>query len=225
MDVETWLATLSRDAMVMAPDGTSLASAYVHPAFAEPFAARRPTWPAPFSCAVKNAMYRDLFSLKIPKLLRFQDKCAMAWSVEVRVPYLDHPLVESLFATPADRLLEGGITKSLLRQVSRRYLPAERFWTPKLYVAAPQREWIKTLLRAPIETMIQESVLAEEGYILKDALLRQFRDYVAGAALGNSFFIWKFINLELWYRAFCAGSAVTAARDHTLRDAQTAGAR
>jgi len=60
--------------------------------------------------------------------------------------------------------------------------------------------------RRPIEEMIQDSVLAARGYILKDALLSQFQAYVDSPALGNSFFIWKFVNLELWYRRFCAAS-------------------
>ncbi len=194
------------EAGVLAPDSTPLTSTYAHPDFAARARGRREDFPAPFACAVKNAMYRDLVFLKIPKLLRFQDKCAMAWGVEVRVPYLDHPLVEALFAAPTDRLLAAGRPKALLRAIARRYLSGDCLSAPKRYVAAPQREWIKTVWRRPIEEMIQDSVLAARGYILKDALLSQFQAYVDSPALGNSFFIWKFVNLELWYRRFCAAS-------------------
>lgn len=127
----------------------------------------------------------------------------MAWGVEVRVPYLDHPLVESLFATPTAQLLNGGLTKSLLRGMAGRRLPEAVLRPPKLYVSAPQREWIKTVLRRPIEEIIHDSVLADQGYVAKETLARQFQDYAESAELGNSFFIWKFINLELWYRTFC----------------------
>ena len=201
---ESWLAAQPSSALVMAPDSTELTSSYVDPEFAASVPARTHEFPAPFSCAVKNIMYRDLFYLKIPKLLRFQDRCAMAWGVEVRVPYLDHLLVERLYAVPTAQLLRCGSTKALLRAIAARYLPKERLRAPKLYVAAPQREWVKTALRRPIERMIQESVLAEQGYIVKTLLWRQFQDYTESPALGNSFFIWKFINLELWYRTFCA---------------------
>ena len=195
---------------VLAPDGTALTSSYVHPAFAARFNGREATFPAPFQDAVKNAMYRDLFFLKIPKLLRFQDRCAMAWGVEVRVPYLDHELVESLFAVPTATLLAGGLTKALMRTIAKRHVAGEMLRTPKLYVAAPQREWVKTALRVPLERMIQESVLAEQGYIQKDVLLQQFREYAASPELGNSFFVWKFMNLELWYRTFCTSAMATA---------------
>lgn len=203
-DVEAWLARRTSRPVVMAPDGTSLASSYLRQDFEARFRARATDFPSPFPCAVKNAMYQDLVFLKIPKLLRFQDRCAMAWGVEVRVPYLDHPLAECLFHLPADQLFSGGLTKGLLRRIGQRYLPAPLLEIPKLYVAVPQREWLKTSFREPIERIIQESRLAEDGYIVAETLLRQFREYAQTPALGNSFFIWKFINLELWYRTFCA---------------------
>ena len=105
---------------------------------------------------------------------------------------------------PAGQLLRDGSTKSLLRAIAARYCSGRLMREPKLYVAAPQREWMKAQLRQPIREMIQDSILAEEGYLVKDALLRQFDDYTASADLGNSFFIWKFVNLELWYRIFVA---------------------
>lgn len=215
VDFAAWLAARPPDSLVMAPDSTVLTSSYVHPEFAAAFATRMPVFPAPFTCAVKNSMYRDLFFLKIPKLLRFQDRCAMAWGVEVRVPFLDHPLVEHLFTVPASTLLRNGLTKSLLRVVAQRYLPEEQLRLPKLYVAAPQREWVKTALRGAIEEMIEDSILAAEGYVAKDVLRRQFLDYAASGDLGNSFFVWKFMNLELWYRRFCASGHTPAA--HTAR--------
>lgn len=211
-DFDAWLAARPVRSSVMAPDSTVLTSGYVHPDFAAQFSAREPVFPEPFLCAVKSAMYRDLFFLKIPKLLRFQDKCSMAWGVEVRVPYLDHVLVEALFTVPAVRLLQGGVTKSFLRTIARKYLPETPLRAPKRYVAAPQREWVKTALRSPIEQMIQDSMLAEHGYILKDALWEQFQAYAGSAILGNSFFIWKFMNLELWYRKCCVSQPLSVGR-------------
>jgi len=203
---ETWMAAQTKDTLVLAPDGTALTSDYVAPAFAGRFLTRRSDWPEPSRCAVKNAMYRDLFLLKIPKLLRFQDRCAMAWGVEVRVPFLDHELAELLFSAPTDTLLEGGLTKSLMRRIAAGLLPAERLHIPKLYVSTPQREWIKTVLREPLEAMIDTSALAAAGFIDPEVLRAQYRAYVAQPALGNSFFIWKFLNLELWWDAFFGAS-------------------
>jgi asparagine synthase (glutamine-hydrolysing) len=159
---------------------------------------------------VKTAMYRDLFALKIPKLLRFQDRAAMASSVEVRVPFLDHVLLEALWQLPTRALLRGGLTKSLLRR-----LAADRLGVtldrPKLYVSAPQREWLKGPLRGACRALVLDSTLARDGWIDAAALLRQYDDYCASPALGNSFFIWKFVTLELWYRRFISPRAGTGA--------------
>lgn len=212
-----WLATHSAPSLIMAPDATALTSEYVDPSFAARMRPDPPQFPAPFSCAVKNAMHRDLMWLKIPKLLRFQDRCAMAWGVEVRVPYLDHVLVETLFAVPTSTLLAGGLTKALLRTIGRRHLPETLLEVPKLYVSAPQREWVKTALKEPIEALIHESLLAQHGYVVKAQLVQQFRDYIASPELGNSFFAWKFINLELWYRAYCARGVAAAPEPLTGR--------
>lgn len=131
----------------------------------------------------------------------------MAWGVEVRVPYLDHVLVEKLFALPVHQLLRRGFTKAILRRLATRLVPAWPQEEPKLYVATPQREWIKGSLREPVLALLADSALAEAGYIDARELRRQFDDYCATRALGNSFFAWKFIVLELWYRRFMRGAA------------------
>jgi asparagine synthase (glutamine-hydrolysing) len=202
------LIATAEAAGVRAPDGTALTSDYVSAEFsrargAEPLE----PLPAPFADPVKNAMYRDLFFLKIPKLLRFQDRAAMAWSVEVRVPFLDHLLLERLMRVPSGTLLAGGVTKALLRRIAAARLgevPPE----PKLYVSAPQREWLKTVLRPACRRLVHESALAADGYVDARALAAQYDAYCESAELGNSFFIWKFVNLELWYRRFIAPGAV-----------------
>lgn len=189
------------DGGLRAPDGTPLESDYIHPDFAHAYAGEPPTFPAPFDDPMKNAMYRDLFYLKIPKLLRFQDRAAMSWSVEVRVPYLDHVLLESIWRVPSSTLLAGGVTKALLRQTAKeRYgldLPM-----PKRYVAAPQREWLKGPLKSACLDLLSQSTLADDGVVDADKLRTQYEAYAASSDLGNSFFVWKFVNLELWYRRF-----------------------
>jgi len=207
----------SADASVRAPDGTSLESDFVAEGFARQWAsAPPPALPAPFGDAVRNAMYRDLFYFKIPKLLRFQDRASMASSVEVRVPFLDHVLLETLARVPSDVLLNRGITKALLRHIAATRLDVP-LTQPKLYVSAPQREWMKTSLRPGTEALIRESALAADGYIDAARLLAQYAAYCASPDLGNSFFAWKFLNLELWYRRFIkarAGSGASLSSTH-----------
>jgi asparagine synthase (glutamine-hydrolysing) len=113
-----------------------------------------------------------------------------------------HVLVEQLFALPVHVLLRGGFTKGILRQLARHLLPDWPQEEPKLYVATPQREWLKGTLRQEVRELIGDSALARNDYVDSTALLRQFDSYCLDPELGNSFFAWKFVVLELWYRAF-----------------------
>jgi asparagine synthase (glutamine-hydrolysing) len=96
-------------------------------------------------------MYTDLKFLKIPKLLRYQDKASMASSVEVRVPFLDHELVEAAFSAPVSLHLREGRTKAVLRDLYAGFGVKDRSGeNRKLYVSTPQREWIKKELKREI---------------------------------------------------------------------------
>ena len=158
-----------------------------------------------FADLVKSQVYNDINSIKMPKLLVFQDKTAMDWGVEVRVPMLDHVLYETLFAIPTEYHLQQGTTKFLLRERSKRYFdPIDRkAWEDvKMYMPTPQREWLKYEIMDWVREVIDTSILHEKGYIDKHLLRRQFTAYTKTVELGNSFFVWKFLNLEFFYREF-----------------------
>ncbi len=189
-----------------ASDGTALgAQSYVRPEFAAAHA-KAPALAAPdFGSPVRGRMYADLFQMKIPKLLMFQDKMAMASAVEVRVPFLDHVLFERLFAVPEELLLREGYTKHLLRQVAARFDDpiARSYQEPvKRYMPTPQREWLKYELTDWVRAMIADSLLHDRGYIDKTRLAGEYEAWVGDVDLGNSYFIWKFMNLELLFREF-----------------------
>ncbi len=203
---EKLLLSWRESAAVKASDGTSLdAHQYLTESFMRDSKHSPIIFPQKYRSRTKNSMYIDLFYKKIPKLLRFQDKCSMCWGVEVRVPFLDHILAEAVFSLPVSKLINNGKTKSLLRAAAQKYndslnsLYSEQI---KKYMPTPQREWLKFELAGKVKEMIADSVLHEKGYIDKYELMRQYDEYIREEKLGNSFFIWKFINLELMFRNF-----------------------
>jgi asparagine synthase (glutamine-hydrolysing) len=77
-------------------------------------------------------------------MLRYADKNSMAHSVEVRLPFLDHKIVEFLYSIPIEYLFNSGWTKSLLRKSFQNYLPNEICWrVDKIGYDAPQERWLK----------------------------------------------------------------------------------
>lgn len=184
-----------------APDGTSLAEGFLDPAFAT--TVKLAPVPAIPGEPVRAAMWRDLAHAKLPKLLRWQDRCYMASGVEVRVPFLDHVLVERLAEVPVSMLLADGMTKSPLRRLAASMLPSDFFSQPKLYVATPQREWLKRDLASQVERMLDPgALLIRHGLVDLDRLRARYHQWMAEPALGNSFFIWKFIAMERFFQAF-----------------------
>jgi asparagine synthase (glutamine-hydrolysing) len=85
----------------------------------------------------------DLTRFSLPVLLRYEDRNTMAFGIESRVPFLDHPLVEWLATLPADMRLAGGWTKRILRDSLIGVLPEHvRRRKSKLGFATPDSEWL-----------------------------------------------------------------------------------
>ncbi len=79
--------------------------------------AEKPSYPEPFNGKLQNLQFRDLFYTKIPRALRFNDRISMAYSTELREPFLDHRLVELAFAQPDDFKIKNGVGKYMLREI------------------------------------------------------------------------------------------------------------
>ena len=103
---------------------------------------------------LKNLQYRDLFYTKIPRALRFNDRVSMAHSTELRVPFLDHRLVEFAFALPEAFKLNGNQGKQLLRDVISKYIDNGISYAPKRALQTPQREWLGENLKDYVQKSI-----------------------------------------------------------------------
>ena len=168
-----------------------------------------------FADPVKNAAATDLLFAKIPRGLRFNDRVSMARSRELRVPYLDHRLVEFAFGIPTRHLLNRRGTKAIFRRAAAQVMPAHVAFAAKRSVQSPQREWLAEGWQAMIEAVIGSESFAARGWIDADAARAAYRRYRAGNR-DNSFFVWQWLNLELWARAFLDRPLDRPAPDHVL---------
>ena len=122
----------------------------------------------------------------------------MATSVEARVPFLDHHLIEYALGIPSALKVKGRSGKHILKQTLEQVLPSELFYSPKRGFGAPIREWFR----------------GQTGQILEDRLMnssmrgRRFLDYSFVAHLidehrrerhDRSNQLWCLLNLSLWY--------------------------
>ncbi len=154
-----------------------------------------------------NALYRDLTATKVPRVLRFKDKSSMAHGVELRVPFLDHRLVELSFSIPASQKIADGFTKACLRRRMAGLLPEETCFHVKRQVQTPQREWMRGALRPMVDETIRSKSFADRGWVDADAARRLYEEYNNEPdKYSNSFFIWQWLSLERWARMFLDGA-------------------
>jgi asparagine synthase (glutamine-hydrolysing) len=139
----------------------------------------------------------------LPALLHYEDRNAMAFSVEARVPFLDHRLVEWLLTLPADFKLRRGITKRVLRKAMAGKLPDEvQSRTDKMGFVTPEDYWLRVTWRDKIERMLESESLRSRPYWRAPALKEWYRRYRDGQAGGGAT-LWRCLSVETWLRRFC----------------------
>jgi asparagine synthase (glutamine-hydrolysing) len=158
-------------------------------------------FPKPFASRLQNRLYQGLRYTKLPRVLRMNDKLSMANSIELRVPFLDHRLVEYAFGIPGDKKIRSGLGKYIFRKSMSARLPEEVLWANKKAVVTPQREWLAGELRENVESLITDRSFAERGIFNVDNVRKEFYKFCSEPS-ENSFFVWQWINTELWFREF-----------------------
>jgi len=132
------------------------------------------------------------------------DRMSMAHSLEVRVPLLDHQLLEWEMALPLQMRFRDGHGKYLLRKVAERYLPAEILKPRKQGFTIPMGQWLRGELGAWAQTLFLSQEFKQRGIFEPNKVLSLLDMHQSGKyELGHR--IWSLIVLELWFRAWIDG--------------------
>lgn len=111
----------------------------------------------PTPASLQDWQELDIFTRTLPGILRFEDRNAMAFSVESRLPYLDHRWFEYAFRLTDDCKLQGGRSKALLRQAVEGLVPDTiRLHRAKVGFEVPQAQWLAGPLKARVEASLRE---------------------------------------------------------------------
>lgn len=153
---------------------------------------------SPFSSSLDSQLYFDITAKKLPRVLRFNDHAAMRFGIEVRVPFLDHRLIELFFSLPNNLKIKKGQGKFAFRKAMRDFLPPFVITTHKKSVASPQTEWFGGELQSQIYQEISSPQFAQQPYIDQAKALKELTKFFEGEQK-NSFFIWQWLNISWWY--------------------------
>ena len=139
------------------------------------------------------------FRLRLPELLLMRvDKVGMSTSIEARVPFLDHNLVEYTQNIPQSLKVKGGIKKNLLKQAVADLLPNEIIHRKKMGFAAPVEQWLKGDFGIRAEDTIINCELVKNKILQKDYITARFKEHRAGQA-DHALHIWTLFNLCAWH--------------------------
>jgi asparagine synthase (glutamine-hydrolysing) len=161
---------------------------------------------------LERLSYVDLQTYLVELLMK-QDQMSMAASIESRVPFLDHHLVEHVATIPARFKVSRGRTKLVLRKALEGLVPPEILTRRKMGFPVPISSWLRTAFSPIVDEFVLSERTARRGLLSASVLRRMVERHRSGVE-DHGDRLWLLVNLEIWHRMFIDGES---ARD-VLRD-------
>jgi asparagine synthase (glutamine-hydrolysing) len=154
---------------------------------------------------LQRLLYTDIKTYLVELLMK-QDNMSMAASIESRVPFLDHVLVEWAMRVPARIQIHRMAGKRILKKAMENLLPHSIIYRKKMGFPTPWSGWLAGPQLDVIENMLLEPRTLDRGYFKRRAVERIFREHRAQYR-DHYDRIWRLLNLELWHRVCLEGES------------------
>ncbi|MFH1569242.1 MAG: asparagine synthase (glutamine-hydrolyzing) [Gemmatimonadota bacterium] len=157
------------------------------------------SWPG--RTPLDRALSESLTGWGIARLLHYADRNTMAFSLEARVPYLDHRLVEFCLGLPYGMKIRGTSTKWILREALRHRVPdcvVER--RDKKGFPTPVSAWLRES-RTVVEELLSPAAVRRRGLLREVAVRRLVTAHMSGTR-DCGWLLWQLVNLEVWFQEF-----------------------
>ncbi len=150
-----------------------------------------------------NGRLHELFSFSsLPALLRYEDRNSMAFSIESRLPFIDHRLVSFIFSLPSNQKIHKGMTKYIMRKALKGKIPESiRTRNNKIGFSTPESSWFRKDMLSYIRDVLDSPVTKKRGLYDIPNLLNLINANASGKVNAGRA-IWRALNLELWFRRF-----------------------
>jgi asparagine synthase (glutamine-hydrolysing) len=160
-------------------------------------------WEHSSGAMLQRLLYTDIKTYLVELLMK-QDNMSMAASIESRVPFLDHVLVEFATRIPREVQIKGLAGKTILKKAVDDILPHSIIYRPKLGFPTPWSGWLAGPRLETIRDTLLEPRSLDRRYFRREAIERLFNEHRAKHR-DNYDRIWRLLNLELWHRVCLEG--------------------
>ncbi len=146
---------------------------------------------------VEKMMAIDMISYLPDDILVKVDRAAMGVSLETRVPFLDHHIIEFTSKIPLSMKLNNGVGKAILRDILYKYVPRELIERPKMGFGIPVSDWLKGPLKDWAEELLSESRLESQGFFYPAIVRKMWSEHILGNRNWQSQ-LWVILMFQAW---------------------------